>query len=362
MEKYFVQIPNYSIGADDVYMDILRFCAPYGQKVAVIGGKTALSKAWPVLEKVLTDSTFEVTDKIIYGTECSFNQVNQLAELAAVQEADMLFAVGGGKAIDTVKVLAGQLGKPFFTFPTIAGTCAAVTSIAAVYLDDHRFDTVYDENHPAIHCFINERIIGEAPTQYLWAGIGDSIAKFYESRLSARGRDLLHCNESGVTMSGMCAAPLMRFAVEGYRDAQAGKVTQALRETILNVIVSTGFASIFLDPNYNSAVAHSLTYGLVELPQVENGHMHGEIVSYGVLILLMMDGQEEEFRKVYRFNKEMGLPLCLADLDVREDELGVVLARALQTFDLDIMPYRTTEEMFRKAIRDTEEYHQQQGA
>ncbi len=358
MEKYFVQIPNYSIGSDDVYDDIARFCTPYGRTAAVLGGETALSKARESLAAGIENSGIEVTDWIIYGKECTFARAEELMSLPAVKEADMLFAVGGGKAIDTVKVMAGKMKKPFFTVPTIAATCAAVTSIAAVYCEDHRFDSMYDAAHPPLHAFINERIIGEAPPEYLWAGIGDSIAKYYESRLSVRNRNILHTNEMGVTISGMCADPLMRNAVKGYKDAQNKLVTEELRETVLNVIVSTGFASIFLDPDYNTAVAHSLTYGLVELPQVEEKHMHGEIVSFGVLVLLMMDGQTDSFEKVYKFNKKMGLPVCLADLDVTWEELDTVIKKALQTFDLEVLPYKVTEEMYYEALKKTEEYNQ----
>lgn len=355
-----MQIPNYSIGNDEVYGLINRFCTPYGQKVVVIGGKTALEKARNALEKALHGSTLIVTEWIVFGKECSFEKAEMLLMEPAVREADMLFAVGGGKAIDTVKVMAGKSKKPFFTFPTIAATCAAVTSIAAVYLEDHRFDALFDENHPPVHAFINERIIGEAPPQYIWAGIGDSIAKYYESRLSARNQELDHGNQCGVVISGMCASPLMKYAVKGYQDAKDGNITRALRESILNVIVSTGFASIFLDPNYNSAVAHSITYGLVELDQVEKHHMHGEIVAYGVLVLLMLDGQLDEFKKVYRFNKEMELPCCLADLGVHLDELKPVLEKALHTPDLNLMPYQVTEQMYRDAIEQVEKYDTEQ--
>jgi glycerol dehydrogenase len=44
-------------------------------------------------------------------------------------EADVLIAVGGGKAIDTVKEVAYQLNKHLIAIPTIAAICAAATSI-----------------------------------------------------------------------------------------------------------------------------------------------------------------------------------------------------------------------------------------
>ncbi len=48
--------------------------------------------------------------------------------------ADMLFLVGGGRAIDEGKEIATILDKPHFTFPTLASTnCAPVTEIAVFY-------------------------------------------------------------------------------------------------------------------------------------------------------------------------------------------------------------------------------------
>ena len=48
----------------------------------------------------------------------------------------MIFAVGGGKAIDTAKAVAHRQHKPYFTFPTVAGSCAAAASIATIYKED----------------------------------------------------------------------------------------------------------------------------------------------------------------------------------------------------------------------------------
>lgn len=353
---YTVKLPGYSIGGAEVYQEIGNICRPFGTKVAVLGGETALSKAWPALAAALQETDLVCTGRLVYGDECSYAVAERLQALPEVAEAEMLFAVGGGKAIDTVKIIAGKTGRPFFTFPTLASTCAAVTSIAAVYTEDHRFEGVFDVNQPPVHTFIHEGIIAEAPAEYLWAGIGDSLAKYYESRLSARGRAVGHGNELGVCISGMCAAPLQNAAIAGYQSCLRNEVTPELRETVLNCIVSTGFASVFLDPDYNSAIAHSLTYGLVELPAVEKGHMHGEIVAYGVLILLLMDEQQEEFEHLYRFHRGMGLPTSLADLDVRVDELEPVLAKAVTTYDLNVLPYRVTEDMFRNAILALEDY------
>ena len=48
-----------------------------------------------------------------------------LIAMPEVQNADMVFGVGGGRAVDTVKILCDRIDKPFFTFPNLASNCAS---------------------------------------------------------------------------------------------------------------------------------------------------------------------------------------------------------------------------------------------
>ena len=51
----------------------------------------------------------------------------------AFRAADVVFAIGGGKAIDTVKTAAEELDKTVFSVPTICSNCSSATAIAVVY-------------------------------------------------------------------------------------------------------------------------------------------------------------------------------------------------------------------------------------
>ena len=133
-------LPSYSFGGHDVFDAIPQFTKLYGHTVAIIGGETALSKAVPHIQPVLDKAGINVLDVIPFGGECTFARGKEIAAMDSVKAADFLFAVGGGKAIDTVKVVAVELDdKPFFTIPTIASTCAATSEAAAVYTADHNF-------------------------------------------------------------------------------------------------------------------------------------------------------------------------------------------------------------------------------
>ncbi len=65
---------------------------------------------------MLDKAGIKVLDIIHFGGECTFARGKEIAQMASVKDADFLFAVGGGKAMDTVKVVAIELDdKPFFT-------------------------------------------------------------------------------------------------------------------------------------------------------------------------------------------------------------------------------------------------------
>ena len=132
MDNYSIHLPSYSIG-DKVYDKIPEICEPYGTKVIAIGGKKAMAAAKEKLEKAIKDSKLEILDFIWYGGEASYENVEKLMDNPLVKEADMIFAIGGGKATDTGKCLGVKINKPVFSFPTIASNCSACTSVSIMY-------------------------------------------------------------------------------------------------------------------------------------------------------------------------------------------------------------------------------------
>ena len=129
MTNYSIIIPSYTIGPD-AYREIPRRCSLYGEKAVVIGGEKAMAAAREKLLAAVKDSRIEITGFFLYGTEATFEAAAALEAESTVREADMIFAVGAGKAVDTAKLAAIHLEKPFFTFPTIVSNCAAASSVA----------------------------------------------------------------------------------------------------------------------------------------------------------------------------------------------------------------------------------------
>ena len=95
--------PGYSVGTD-AYEDIKEICPAYGKKAAIIGGKHALAAAQDKIIAAAKEAGIEIIGPFWYGGEASVENIEMLKPKVA--DADMIFAVGGGKAIDTCKVLS----------------------------------------------------------------------------------------------------------------------------------------------------------------------------------------------------------------------------------------------------------------
>ena len=361
MSVQTVTFAGYTVGyGQETYEELVPICSRYGKNIVVIGGEKALAAAKPYITEAVKDSDLEILGFEWYGGVASYENVDRLKALDTVKNADMIFAVGGGKAIDCAKCTATQTGKPFFTFPTIAATCASTTAIGVMYYPNGVQKDVFIAPRPAIHNFINLDIIAQAPPIYLWAGIGDTLAKFTEVPFSARGHEseLAMKDALPLCMSKMTGEPLLQYGKEAYDGVKEGKTSFALEQVVLAVVVTSGMVSYLIDSyKYNSNMGHAIFYGMTVLPQIEERHLHGEVVSYGVLCMLMMDKQMELLDRIYKFMKSIGLPTKLADMEVKLEEMGPALDSAVTKYDIECSPYKITKELMYQAVVDLEEYN-----
>ena len=351
MEKTL--FPGYTIGPD-AYDDIAAVCPAYGKTAAVIGGKRALAAAGDAIIRAAKDAGMEIIGPIWYGGEASRENMDMLRP--QIEKADMIFAVGGGKAIDTCKVLAHETNRPFFTFPTIASTCASCTSLGIVYHPDGSLREYSFSKIPPNHIFINTQVIADAPDIYLWAGMGDTMAKHYECTISCRNDVPTHSDAMGIALSSMCAEPIVRWGEQAMADCEAHRVTPELTEIIEAIIISTGFVSNFVQVDYTTGMAHAMYNGFTVLPSTEeNHHLHGEVVSYGILVMLTVDKQYAERDKLMAFSKSIGLPTRLADIHARPGDLKAVTDKALAGIDVRVWPYPVDRQMLIDGVMELEQ-------
>lgn len=357
MENYSVRVPSYTVGPD-AYSQIEDKCRIYGKKAVVIGGKKAMAAAKDKLLSAVAGTELEIIDFVWFGKDATFEGAKRLEEEEAVKEADMIFALGGGKAVDTCKLVSIDLKKPYFTFPTIASNCAAASAVSIVYHEDGTFCEFVHFDDPAKHIFIDTDIIARAPGEYLWAGMGDTIAKYYEVSISARGEKLEHYKAMGVELSRMCMEAVLEHGKLAMEDNKKGRASFALEQVALAIIITAGWVSLLVarehTMDYNGGVAHAFFYGLCNLPGFDENHLHGVVVGFGVLLLLLIDGREEECKKLISFYQTVGIPVTLSEVGVSVEEVARCASFMVKDEDLEHYPYEVTREMIITAAKKLE--------
>lgn len=355
-----IQMSSYTVG-EDCFNAIPAVLESFGaKKIVLIGGERALGAAAQGIKDAVAGSDIEVLDTIVYGKNCTKANIQKLVDNKNVQDAEIVFAIGGGKAIDTGKCAAKELGKTVFSVPTICSNCSSATAIAVCYNDD---DTLLGYEYPdaPAHIFINPKIIAEAPREYFWAGVGDALSKQPEVEYATSGDELGHTAELGLSLAHTCSEPLFTYGVQGMKDVEANTSSEAVKQVALDIVVNTGYVSNLTnqpDFYYNSSLAHAFYYGTTGI-EGAGERLHGVVVSFGVLVLLAYTGQDEQMKRYAQLNKEMGLPVTLADMGLSADDLDSIVERAQDTTEWKAAhPKPFNVEKFRQAIVDADAYGQ----
>ena len=150
-----------------------------------------------------------------------------------------------------------------------------------------------------------------------------------------------------------------RYGQQGLEDVRNNKVSRAVEEIALDIVVSTGYASNLVnqpDFYYNSCHAHAFYNGTTAIRR-EGEYLHGMVVSYGVLVLHAYFDEQEELERVANFNKALGLPIRLQELGLTKEDIPKIVEVALTTNEYRNTPF--DPEKFAQAIRTVDYLGQQ---
>ena len=291
-----------------------------------------------------------------YNGECSYEHVDKILENSLNKKFDLILGIGGGKAIDTAKIAAFKLGIDIFTIPTIASTCSATSALSVVYNNNGSFKEFFDFPYPPKKTFTDLETIKTAPEKYIWAGMGDTLAKFYEVRMKyeyvfkKNNGKMSYPNTLGKEISHLCGSVILENGISAYLNEN---INEEFKKVVLAIIVNTGMVSNLVEEFLNGAIAHSVFYGLTLLPSLENEHLHGEVVAFGILVQLLLEGKKEEFGQLLPFYKKLSFPTTLLEI-VKKEEFeemeDKVLWAILTGPDIIDMEFNINKENLRKTL------------
>lgn len=290
---------------------------PFGRRPMILGDETVLSIVRPFLEKELPSAGLDPRF-IRFGEECSLAEVARLVPVGRSEEVDFIVGTGGGKAIDTARVVAGRLDLPLVTLPTSAATCSAASTVSVIYENGIRTETINGKAAELV--LVDSAVLAAAPSQLLAAGMGDTLAKWYEGRPTFdRTPDPPPSLQAALALSTQARETIFECGLAAKRDGDAGRNSPAVEKMIETNILMAGIISGIGGKTFRVALAHALLYGLTVLPAVHRA-LHGAVVSYGLVIQACLERNEAELGRLASFFSQLGLPVTLAALGIHDME------------------------------------------
>lgn len=300
---------NRYVTGEGVLHELPLYLADF-KKIAVITGPTAFKVFNGYYQKELPYAVH------YYDGSASNEDSERLAK--EIGDVDTILAIGGGRVLDTSKLVAEVLGCKVVIVPTLISNCAPYTPIAAVYHPDHSFKNVqYFKDAPYL-TLVDTKFLMATPKEYLVAGIGDSIAKWYE--IEGITRRLPEDTKNAGVRVGIASAKAIKEIL--FNDSLAAldaldkKVaTPAFGRIADTVIAMAGTVGGFAVNYGRTAGAHATHNGLSYLP-VTHPIFHGAKVAYGVLVQLSYTKDFDEIASLLPFYHAVNLPTSVTELNL----------------------------------------------
>lgn len=347
---------NFIVGSG-VLRSIGKYSLPVGKKALILTSEHSDQAAGEVIRESLDDAGISYVGYTFSGIP-SEKQARFYADKAKEDGADFFIAAGGGRVLDTAKYAAYFADKPILTVPTISATNASYRRNTILYDDEGRFIVRKLNKESPLYVLVDTDILAKQPLRYLNSGIIDSLVRLYEARpygpLYGEGLQFPFAYQLAVVIYDYFS----KHHDAVIRAFTEGGDLQTVRETVTAIIALPGIAANYAGGVKLTGFAHPF-YN--QLTRVNPGRtlLHGEIVGYGILVQLLLEGKpEEEFLKEYKLLQSYGFDYSLEDLGLDQGTRLKDIVHALYTENLPKTPFLShikTEGEIEKAIVTVDE-------
>jgi len=336
----WMQLPRDVVIGHDVLGQIPAVCEDLklGSSALLISGKGTMELAGGKVMKIL-DKGYEVIPFL--AEEINLSVIKE-AEIAAA-DVDFLIGVGGGRVIDTAKIVSYNLDRPFISIPTAASHDGIASARASVPTVEGHASL---EAQPPMAIVADTGIIALAPHRLLAAGCADVISNYtaildWELAHRVKGEPL---SEYAITLSKMTAEILVKDAhlIKPHQEQSAWIVIKAL--------VSSGVAmSIAGSSRPASGGEHKFSHALDTL--APGKALHGESCGIGTIISMYLHGGD--WRGIRESLKMIGAPTTPADLGIGDAVAveALLMAKTIRPERFTIFDMGLTRESAEKLVQ-----------
>lgn len=336
----WMQLPRDVVIGHDVLPQIPAVCEDLqlGSSALIISGKSTINIAGDRVRGLLNDH-YTVTT---FTTETITPAIIREGEAAAAS-VDFVVGVGGGRVIDTAKIVSYNTDRQFISVPTAASHDGIASARASVPTIEGHASL---EAHPPIAIVADTGIIAAAPHRLLAAGCADIISNYtaildWELAHRVKGEPM---SEYAMALSKMTAEILMKNAhvIKPHTEQSAWFVTKAL--------VSSGVAmSIAGSSRPGSGGEHKFSHALDRL--APGKALHGESCGIGTIITMYLHGGD--WKGIRASLKTIGAPVTPAEIGIDDGTAveALLLAKTIRPERFTILDMGLTKESAEKLIQ-----------
>jgi glycerol-1-phosphate dehydrogenase [NAD(P)+] len=247
----------------------------------------------------------------------------------------VIYAVGGGLAVDAAKYMANTLDLPLICLPTALSVDAFLTWASGIR---HNGCVQYLETKPPNRLIVDVDILAVAPKGIRAAGICDILS------IATGLWDWEYAAELGQNPKGMELIPWIADAAQAILDgalecaeAAGSGDAEGLKQLLDCLALEVQLCNQIGHSRPEEGSEHYFAYSVENL--LRKGYPHGDLVGPGILLMA-------EFQDQDTTNLEHALQACHIPLEnISEDVVGATLVGLPEYVRYHNLPYRIAHEL-----------------
>jgi glycerol dehydrogenase len=312
----FMSPPKYVQGYG-IVDNLHEYVSELGKRVTIICDETV----WGMFSKRIEASCKAgglALNQFAFSGQASIGQVELAKKSAEAANSDVIIGMGGGKACDVAKSVGARLGCKWATLATIASTDAPTSSLSVLYQDNGDFHSyeLHGKNPDLV--LVDTEAVANAPARFLAAGMADAVATRYESAMCAiaGSHTILGARPSnaGLALGALAWDNCRKHGLSALKAIEQNVVTPSVD---LIIETNTFHSGVGFESGGFSG-AHAIHNGITLMPE-SHVAMHGEIVNFGVLAQLILEGRPDvDLDEFIEFSLPLGLPVTLGQIGLKD--------------------------------------------
>ena len=288
------------------------------KKVSLISGVNVQK----VLRKKIEKSLKLKKIQFIWHTskDNQIKSIEQIQKNVKKDNSDLIVGIGGGRSVDTAKLISYNLGKPFVSLPTAASHDGMASPFVSIKSDKPHSIVA----SAPMGVFVDIDIIKKAPTQLLASGCGDLIANI----IAVKDWQLGHKKKK--EYYGRYAADLALMSAKIVMENSTEFAKKGLdARVIVEGLISAGVASCIAGSSRPcSGAEHLFSHALDKIaPGIG---LHGEKCGIGSIMMAKL--HKQDWKKIVKTLKDVGAPTTAKQIGLKPDVIikALIMAQGLR--------------------------------